>query len=163
RLSLRDRALIQAQHFEERGPAYLGEWVVNRYRWELKKLRRWLDEPVPEQEQASFHDEAIEQAFRRALARYRLAPWPGHLVLFRPPLEVAYDLGGGRLLDRDREYVYADNGWSTYVHTLDVFEVPGDHDSMVLEPSVRVLARKLREVIEQAEGRIPEPTALRVA
>ena len=163
RLSLRDRALIQAQRFEERGPAYLGQWALSRYRWELKRLHRRLEEPVPEQEEASFHDEAIEQAFRRALGRYRLAPWPGHLVLFRPPLEIAYDLGGGRLLDRDREYVYADNGWSTYVHQLDVFEVPGDHDSMVLEPSVRVLARKLREVIEEAEGRLPEPSAMRVA
>ena len=42
---------------------------------------------------------------------------------------------------------------------LDVFEVPGDHDSMVLEPNVRVLARKLREVIDAAESRLPQRAA----
>ena len=47
----------------------------------------------------------------------RLEPWPGHLVIFRPPLDVAYDLGNGRLLDHDRNYVFADNGCAS-CHTL---------------------------------------------
>jgi len=29
--------------------------------------------------------------------------------------------------------------------------VPGDHDSMVLEPNVRVLAARLRRIIDEAE------------
>jgi hypothetical protein len=33
-----------------------------------------------------------------------------------------------------------------------VHEVPGDHDGMVLEPSVRVLGAKLRRAIDQAEA-----------
>jgi hypothetical protein len=32
-----------------------------------------------------------------------------------------------------------------------VFEVPGDHDSMVLEPNVRVLAARMGKVIEAAD------------
>jgi thioesterase domain-containing protein len=56
------------------------------------------------------------------------------------------------LLDEDREYVFPDNGWTPYVKTITVHEVPGDHDSMVLEPNVRVLARQLRQVIEAAEA-----------
>ena len=35
---------------------------------------------------------------------------------------------------------------------LTVIEVPGDHDSMVLEPNVRVLAARLRDVIAEAEA-----------
>ena len=34
-----------------------------------------------------------------------------------------------------------------------VHEVPGDHDSMVLEPNVRVLAALMRRAIEAAEAR----------
>jgi hypothetical protein len=34
-----------------------------------------------------------------------------------------------------------------------VHEVPGDHDAMVLEPNVRVLAGQLRGCIEDAERR----------
>lgn len=162
-LSVRDRLLIQKQRLEQKGPRYLAEWAVNRYRWELGKLRKRFEEPRLEQPPTTFHDEAIEQAFRRALARYRLVPWGGHLVLFRPPLDIAYDLGDGRYLDADREYVYPDNGWSSYVRSLDVYEVPGDHDSMVLEPNVRVLARKLRDVIEEAELRVRQSSALRGA
>ena len=35
--------------------------------------------------------------------------------------------------------------------TLDVIEVPGDHDSMVLEPNVRVLVVRMRRVLDEAE------------
>jgi hypothetical protein len=34
----------------------------------------------------------------------------------------------------------------------EVIEVPGDHDSMVLEPNVRVMAAKLKAVIARVEG-----------
>ncbi len=154
KLSLRDRVRIQTQRFEQKGAAYVGEWAVSRWRWELGKLERRFEHAEPEAAPDAFQDEAIEQAFRRALGRYRLEPWPGHLVLFRPPLDVAYDLGNGRLLDHDRNYVFPDNGWTPYVSALDVFEVPGDHDSMVLEPNVRVLARKLREVVDETESKL---------
>ena len=39
---------------------------------------------------------------------------------------------------------------------FEVVEVPGDHDSMVLEPNVRVLAARVRSVIEAAEHGQPE-------
>jgi acyl transferase domain-containing protein/thioesterase domain-containing protein/acyl carrier protein len=153
-LSMRDRALIQVQQIKSRGPAYVGEWAVNRWKWETKKLKKRFEDPEPDRGGAVFHDEAIERAFRGALLRYKLENYPGRITLFRPKLEVAYDLGNGRLLDYDRDYVFPDNGWTPYVGAIDVHEVPGDHDSMVLEPNVRVLVRKLREVIEEAEARL---------
>jgi hypothetical protein len=47
-----------------------------------------------------------------------------------------------------------------------VFEVPGDHDSMVLEPNVRVLVARLRDALTRIEarkrtpnrGNAPQPT-----
>ncbi|MGE3635990.1 MAG: KR domain-containing protein, partial [Sandaracinaceae bacterium] len=150
-LSLRDRARIQTQQLQEKGAAYLSEWAVNRWNWEVSKLKKRFDEPEPDRTGEEFHDEAIEAAFRRALGRYELRKYPGSVCLFRPRLEVAFDLGEGRLLNHQRDYVYADNGWTKYVGSLDVEEVPGDHDSMVLEPNVRVLAARFRQAIERAE------------
>ena len=40
---------------------------------------------------------SFDAALRRALGRYRIAPWPGAITMFRPPMQVAYDLGDGRL------------------------------------------------------------------
>jgi thioesterase domain-containing protein len=50
-----------------------------------------------------------------------------------------------------REYVYPDNDWTRFMPALRVLEVPGDHDSMVLEPNVRVLASFMRDCITSAE------------
>jgi len=149
-LSMKDRATIQVQRFEQKGAKYLVEWAQSRVEWELGKIRKRFEEPE-ELSSAEFHNEAIEMAFRGALARYEIPHWDGELILFRPPLEKAYVLGPERILNHDREYVYDDNGWSEKADVVKVFEVPGDHDSMVLEPNVRVLARKLRELIDEVE------------
>ena len=72
-----------------------------------------------------------------------------------------YVLGPDRVLSRAMDWVWPDNGWSPWAHGVDVFEVPGDHDSMVLEPNVRVMVARLREQIDQAEPDEPRelPTA----
>ncbi|MGF1469581.1 MAG: beta-ketoacyl synthase N-terminal-like domain-containing protein [Sandaracinaceae bacterium] len=163
-LSPKDRALIQVQQLQEHGLSYVGQWAVKRWNWEMKKLRKRFDDAEPDLAPDAFHDEAIEQAFRRALGRYDLEPWKGHVTLFRPELEVAFDLGNGRLLNHQRDYVYEDNGWGEYVDRIDIHVVPGDHDSMVLEPNVRVVARNLRKVLEATEAKIrARPIELRAA
>lgn len=53
-----------------------------------------------------------------------------------------------------------DNDWAVWAPRVEVQEVPGDHDSMVLEPNVRVLAARMRRVIEAAERR-SAPLSLR--
>lgn len=157
-LTWRDRLLVQRQRLEQKGASYVVEWAQNRIDWELGRLRRRFEEPE-QLGQEAFHDEAIEAAFRRALARYTVERWDDRLVLFRPPLPKVYDLGDGRYLNHDRELVYEDNGWSEVCAQVEVHEVPGDHDSMVLEPNVRVLATKLRSILDDAERRTPAPTA----
>jgi thioesterase domain-containing protein len=77
-------------------------------------------------------------------------------VLFRPKQDRAYVLGDNRVLDRAKEWVWEDNGWSPYCESIEVHEMPGDHDSMVLEPNVRVMAERLRACIEAAEARLPQ-------
>ena len=98
-----------------------------------------------------FHSEAIEAAFRRALSRYQLVRLPLDVKLFRPKLDQHAVLGKGRVINRDRRFVFHDNGWGPYVDRVAVYEMPGDHDSMVLEPNVRVLAARLRTCMEEAE------------
>jgi thioesterase domain-containing protein len=79
-----------------------------------------------------------------------LRRYAGAVALFRPPLDLHWRVSGGRWVSAAREYVSPDNDWSAWMPDLSIHEVPGDHDSMVLEPNVRVLAAKLRELIAGA-------------
>ncbi len=150
-LSRVDRALIKWGEIRSRGPGYFYDWARARARWELDRVRARFDAPV-EAAEHHFHNEAIEAAFRAALPRYQLRPWSGRLALLRPALDRRWKVSGGRFVDSEREYVLADNGWSPWAPSLEVIEVPGDHDSMVLEPNVRVLAARLRRCIDAAEA-----------
>ena len=156
-LSRRDRALIQIQELRRQGPAYPFRWATRRLRWEIARRRARPDAGPnvgPDNAQAApqFHNAAIEAAFLTAVARYRLRPWSGNMVLFRPPLVGKWRVSGGRWVDHQRAYLFEDNDWGGYAPNLHVHEVPGDHDSMVLEPNVRVLAALLRREIEAAEA-----------
>jgi acyl transferase domain-containing protein/thioesterase domain-containing protein len=150
RLTFTERASIKLQDFLKQG---LRSWLRRRLKWELEQLqaRFGRSEQVGSEQ---FHDEAIEAAFRRALTRYDIGQYTGRVVQFRPALRPAYRLSGGRVLGKNKLFLYPDNGWSRFVSELAVHEVPGDHDGMVLEPSVRVLAEKLRTCIDRAEAEI---------
>jgi thioesterase domain-containing protein len=93
----------------------------------------------------------IEAAFNRALKRYQLKPYDGNVLLLRPRLDVIYRLSGGRRLQHGRKLAAEDNGWSAYVSQLTVREVPGNHDSMVLEPNARVIVARIRENLRPVE------------
>lgn len=151
-LSANDRARINWQRMRRRGPAYVTEWARDKLRWEIAQMRKRRHAhdgvPIP----SEFRSEEVGAAFRRALGRYEVRHYPGRVTLFRPKLDVAHVLGPGRMTNAKREFVYHDNGWGPFAGGIDVHEVPGDHDSMVLEPNVRVLAVKLRECIEAVES-----------
>jgi thioesterase domain-containing protein len=151
-LSASDRARIHWDGLLARGPAYASEWFRNRLAWEIAKFRKSRsahDPPLP----SEFRSEAVGAAFRRAIGRYALQPYGGRITLFRPRLEVAHVLGPGRVTNAKRVFLYHDNGWGPWCDGVDVHEVPGDHDSMVLEPHVRVLASRLRRCMQ------PQPAA----
>lgn len=150
-LTRRDKALIKLAELRAGGAGYLLHWARARWAWEMQK-RRAPDRAGPDQAgQAQFHNADIEAAFRAALPVYDMQPRGGATVLFRPPLDLHWQVSGGAWVTRQKEYAYQDNDLTRFAPRLQVIEVPGDHDSMVLEPNVRVMAAKLRAVIAQAE------------
>jgi thioesterase domain-containing protein len=84
------------------------------------------------------------------LKRYRAQHYDQPVLMLRPKPHIAYNLIDGRQLNTDRCVIKPDNGWSPYLSALVVKEVPGDHDAMVLEPCVRVLATYIREALRSA-------------
>ncbi len=147
-LTRRDKALIKGQELRRKGLGYLGEWAGNRLRWELSKRRA---RPIDSDVMAEFNSHKIEAAFREALIAYDLKPWDGPVALLRPPLDRHWKVSSGRWVSKQREYVYDDNDWTEWAPNLEVLEVPGDHDSMVLVPNVSVLAEQLKTLIERAQ------------
>lgn len=146
-LGFRDRLSMKAQDLRRDGFGYLGRWLEARARWheEMKRKQDAQGDDVASSE--TFNNERIELAFRRALGIYEVRPWKGRLTVFRPKPDVRYRLSGGRRLMANRNIVLDDNGWSAHASSLDVIEVPGDHDTMVLEPHVRVLAARMRQIL----------------
>jgi thioesterase domain-containing protein len=159
-LSKRDRAAIQWQELKAGGFAYPAKWLARRIAWEFAK-RGKNDPQAAVNADVSFHNAAIEQAFLGAVACYEAKPWDGPLALFRPPLKGKWQVAPGRWINAERAYVTPDNDWTPLVPLIEVVEVPGDHDSMVLEPNVRVLAARMKRCIEDAEN--PARRAARVA
>jgi acyl transferase domain-containing protein/thioesterase domain-containing protein/acyl carrier protein len=147
-LSGKDRMLIQWHETKRKGFAYPFVWLRNRIRWEIEKRSANSETQTAH----SFHNAEIEQSFLNAVAAYQMQPWQGRIALFRPPLIGTWQVSGGRWVNHERAYLFDDNDWGQYTPQIEVFEVPGDHDSMVLEPNVRVLASYLRTVIATSEA-----------
>ncbi|RJL18567.1 type I polyketide synthase [Paracoccus siganidrum] len=155
-LTRQDKALIKLAELRRKGPGYLREWMQARADW--KRQQRERAGAAPESA-GQFHNTAIEAAFRAALPGYDMQKRDGRVVLFRPPLDLHWKVSGGRWVSAAKEYVYPDNDLTRFAPALQVIEVPGDHDSMVLEPNVRVMAARMREVITEAETGLDRPLA----
>lgn len=155
-----DKLKIHLQRLRRQGLGYFLNWAKDRVDWELEQRRKRSE--APESAPNHFHNEKIEAAFRAALERYQHTPYGDSITLFRPKLPAEYDLGGGRFANQWREVIHEDNGWRRYSEDVTVIEVPGDHDSMVLEPNVRVLAGKLRGILDRAEKALRQAAAKRL-
>jgi thioesterase domain-containing protein len=148
-LSIQDRIIMKLQDLQRDGFAFVGKWI--RHHIEGRQRRAQARNVGHGKSAEQFHNEEIEGAFRRALGRYRGDAYDGSVLLMRPKLVVGYRITGGRNLNIERDLLREDNGWRRFVSDLTIQEVPGDHDSMVLEPSVRVLAGRLREELMRAD------------
>ncbi|WP_099823310.1 type I polyketide synthase [Oceaniglobus indicus] len=162
-LNTTDKALIKKEEFRRKGIGYLKEWAQARIAWELQKIRQ-KSAPDPVVVESEFNSMKIELAFRDAVGRYELRPWDGPLTLFRPPLDRHWQVSDGNWVTRAREYAWHDNQWTPWAPAIEVVEVPGDHDSMVLVPNVSVLTARLRTAIRAAErasrpARVPRAAA----
>ncbi|SHF70797.1 Acyl transferase domain-containing protein [Litoreibacter ascidiaceicola] len=145
-ISRADKLRIKWMDLRKGGVSYIVNWAKDRIAWEIQK-RRGNDDTAEEGQQ--FHNVAIQDAFLESVGSYEIAPWSGPLTLFRPPLVPTWIIGD-KLVSEYRTYLYSDNDWTKFAPKVEVFEVPGDHDSMVLEPNVRVLAARIKQVLEDA-------------
>lgn len=147
-LSRADRMMIKLQEIREGGILWPARWIAGKIRYRMDKSR-----PKAEAEGTQFHNAAIEAAFYRAIAIYETHPWDGPVALYRPAPVPKWRGTGGSLISDERSYMLPDNDWGQYVPALSVSEVPGDHDSMVLEPHVRALSRRIRTRLAGADSR----------
>ena len=146
-----DRFKIQLQRIGEEGLVRIWNTITKRIAWEFEKRRA----KEFETQTTEFHNARIEAAFYEAIGKYDVVDWEGPLSLFRPPLAKKWKIDEDTWVSKDREILSHTNDWDIHVKTVEVHEVPGDHDSMVLEPNVRVLATKMRDVLREAENEEP--------
>lgn len=149
-LTLTDRAIIQWHSLKEKGVLHVLQWPINRLKWEFSK-RRPAFANSDSDTQFQFNNAGIEAAFLHAIKTYKMRPWDGAVTLFRPPPVGKWHVSKGQLVNSERAYVLHDNDWGQWAQNVTVIEVPGDHDSIVLEPNVRVLATQLKACIDAVE------------
>jgi thioesterase domain-containing protein len=86
----------------------------------------------------------IESSFGAAAADYELRPWRGHVVLMRAE-ELAFAFRG----------LGAAYGWDELVgERFEMIQVPGNHDTLVLEPNASTLVRALRDVLDATQDAV---------
>jgi thioesterase domain-containing protein len=163
-LDLRDRTQIQLERLREGGFGYLKHWVGDKYVYGKERIARRLgaskDDPT---DPTQYRSDLVAQAIMHARSVYEPRYYDGDIVLFRPPLAPYHHLSGGRMLNKMRGFIKADNGWTGMVRSMQLFELscpPGEHDGFVLEPYVRDLANKLRPFLSAPEQAVAEPRAL---
>lgn len=107
------------------------------YLWQhVQKLGLVENDAPPEVVQQVLADlKRLFHAHVKAALAYRLQPYPGRIILFRPsdpPLKA-----GSK----------PDRGWGRFAAAVDVHFVPGRHHTMVKEPHVQILAQTMRAVL----------------
>ena len=143
-----DRLRIHGIHLREQGLKYPITWARQRWAWETRNMGIKERELTP----AEFRSTEIEAAFVEACAQYEHKTYPGQVDLFCPPPQVRYDLGPNKRFNDVRQYLDRANHWEQYISGgVVVHKVTGDHDSMVLEPHVRVLANELGACLRKAQ------------
>lgn len=148
--SMRDRITIFRHRLREEGTAYAWKWLRKRVAWEWSRMGGDKKEERPGTP-AEFRSEQVKDAFLEAVEHYELRPVEGLLTLFRPKLNCRFELTGDRFTNEFREIQDVCNHWLPFaLGGMDTYEVDGDHDSMVLEPHVRVLGARMRVSLKEA-------------
>ena len=122
-LSVSDKIAMKAQDLRRDKVSYLGRWLRDRNSWR-RQIKLSQAELLQSASPDRFNNGNIEQAFRRALIRYKILPYEGVVTVLRPRAVIHYWLSGGRRLQANRNIVLDDNGWSVHVKQLEVVEVP---------------------------------------
>ena len=148
RLSFNDKLRMFGTGLRTGGMGFLSKRISDRIRWELNRFSGNHGEVMrTAPDGLSVQSRQIGAAFERAVTNYQLRSLEVMVTLCRPKLDVMFQFPDGRRINADRRYIAEDNLWTPWVSQLVVHEVPGTHDSMVLEPNVRVLASIVKKAI----------------
>jgi aspartate racemase len=145
------------QNLRKQGALYLLQRAESKIEyWRFRLLRsvqalgcscyQLLGRSLP----ASLHVHQIEEAHRRALARYTVHFYPGKITLMRAAgvPETAATRRNPTL------------GWETLAGGgLEIHDVPGGHTSMFEEPNVRTLAETLKAILRSFDSEFENDTA----
>jgi len=111
--------------------------IANRMRF--RQAAGLLDADLNEVDPRLARLEYVYNTNLAALTKYRSVPYKGRLTLFNA---AERDLA----LIPDPYY-----GWVGLADEIEIHEVPGNHDTMLTEPNVQMLARKLDECLRRAQ------------
>lgn len=155
----KDKIKLHWLKLKEHGVGYYRHWKREREKWQ-RILQEREKARADGGSAPQYRSQVIGDAFIEAVHAYQPRVYEGRVVLIRPPLQERYVLGPGRVLNEDRNLITLDNHWGPYLPGgLEIEMVTGDHDSMVLEPNVRVLVSKLNRHLREAQksaGVLPE-------
>jgi thioesterase domain-containing protein/acyl carrier protein len=112
--------------------------------YKVRVLNRVLKRPyVPSSEELMWRalvESAALHKLPEAFRSYKVRPYPGRIVMFRPRLHL-------RLFEEHM-------GWKQVAKGgVQVHQVPGSHETMVMEPHVRHLAARLKQHLSTAKPR----------
>jgi thioesterase domain-containing protein/aryl carrier-like protein len=142
KVTWRDRlnGLVTGRH--EYVKAMVGGMIARHLVWPMRQrrlqghLRRGTSVPH------ELRELYISTAFLDSVRRHVPSSYTGEVTLFR-----------AQYVDTTYQHVGARLGWTeALLPKLRVVEVPGDHDSLVREPNVRVLSAGLDEVLRRASA-----------
>ncbi|MDX1440213.1 MAG: polyketide synthase dehydratase domain-containing protein, partial [Rubricoccaceae bacterium] len=128
----------------DRGPGYLIDWAKRRMEYERWKRTKQQMDSMSEQElplPLEMREIQMTSAYHNAVDKYRIE------VLDSVPV-VLYT---ARDRAAEHDHVSDHLGWDPFIaEGLQIEFVPGDHDSLMREPNVSTLAKRLKRRIEKA-------------
>ena len=139
-----ERLMIHARRVRTLGPGYLVDTFRRRLGAERGNLRTRMALQLGRVMPDEYRYDAIAASWVVAEANYKPVAQPLRGTLFRAREESAISLWSGVNVD-------SEHGWGRYLlGGVDVQVCPGNHTTMCEEPSVRVLATRMRAAIDAA-------------
>ena len=133
-------------HDRENRPVPLREWPAYFWR-ELLSLRG--RRKYPDKARAAGHSSYTDMMVKELTelrGRHKPGFYPGKITLFR----------AARCIETEKRYYFKDEdalGWTGAAADIEIIDVPGDHGTMVQEPYVRVLAKRLDACLARVASR----------
>jgi thioesterase domain-containing protein len=141
KLTLDDRLT----RLREEGPAYLftqAKYKFTRHARELSRkarLRYFTGRGLPLPR--DLRELTTYNAFEAAAARYQPLAYAGEVLLFR-----------AASIAEVYRHIPPALGWRELIPRLELVEVPGGHESLLSQPNVRILARRLAHELASRES-----------